>query len=203
MLNVRPIFPPDYVFDCRPRDAIATRNTGNTECSRKISNFQNLRFIKLCNAMIGAFGLAPFFNLVGHVILLVSKKNMVRIYALGIVAFMAGKKRFWNLFNKQSISNPICLVIFSRMEKYCIAIRCFCSDPFPAISELWSMGWNRPILVDLFPKPLNVLFGHKNKTPVELEVNPAQKRRQQVGRALNFRSLFFMAGSMPEGVCHV
>ncbi len=94
-----------------------------------------------------------FFSAVARVVLSCAKKQMVRIYAGWIVAFVAGKKTIWNLAVVQFPRNAMRFLHFSIPFETPIFLKPSC-HPNPALSQFWPMRWNWAVFVHLFKKSL-------------------------------------------------
>lgn len=111
----------------------------------QFANFFNLLRIKLCRI----HWRASFGNHIQAVFSYRSKKQMIWIYTRRIIAFVAHKKVFWNLFSQEYLkSKSMGWHIFSGCNcKNSISLSSPSFSPFPA---LVSLSFLKPIKVSFF-----------------------------------------------------
>lgn len=142
----------------------------------------------LKNFFRGEFGLrailamacSTFGGAVSHVLGLRSRKEMDRVDARSIVAFVANEKAVVQESFVNLIGVPMRLAVdllsaFGHLPKLAMPMRPLGARPHPALSKLRFMRWNRTVLVHLFPE--SFLFRcHAIKTPITPEVMSARVR---------------------------
>lgn len=121
-------------------------------------DLHDLRINELMAAIFNALSLPRFIHHVFHIILRSSRKKMVRIYALWIIARMTNKNLlvdYWSMF--KFIRKPVCTDVFgilsSSYTELPVSIFIFSGDPIPALILA--------PFINLFPKPffrISLLF---------------------------------------------
>jgi hypothetical protein len=165
----------------------------------KSSHFQNLSLINNRQRAFLPFVGSVFGGGVAHVFSLRPRKQVTRINARSIVAFVANKQITRKLsiveFVGKSVRLPVDHSPRLCLPKLPVSVRSFCASPNPALSKLGTMWRKRAFLVHFFPKSFQV--SHKQKTSTNLEVNPARESGNEKGGCKNWISLILSADSMP------
>ena len=110
------------------------------------ANLSNLFFCEngVAFALVFTVFLAIFTFHVGHIVGMCAKKQVVRIYALSIVAVMTDVHALWNRAVAQLVTKPMCeRHCWLDIESSVIGI-CFVAHPLP--TAVWR------IFVDVFPE---------------------------------------------------
>lgn len=134
-----------------------------------LSYFKNRGIVKLGRWGAGAKAM-PFLGLlVGHVVLMSSKKKMVRIAASWIVAFMENMKRPWVFSSENHPAKSSCSVQNPTGAGNPIPAFIAVSNPVPAIAIGWCLDFAKKVIEGLIP-----VLCHIRKTPTNIDVRPAQ-----------------------------
>lgn len=151
-----------------------------------------------------------FPSLIAHIVNVVggcSKKQMGRIHTGRIIAFMQNAKSFWNFpvmnLKRSSVATGVHTVFGSSVIKEAVTFLCFPFCPNPARSKFRRVWLNRPVFVNLAPKPLNVFRCHIEKTPANSEVKSAQWSGNVIDGCKFWVSLVFSATSRPQSTYYI
>ncbi len=108
----------------------------------------------------GSIERAPsLFIQILNVVSICAKKQMVRIYTQLVVALVKHKKALcdFSIVNYPRItvrrSSPLA-PFFPGMQGHGAIVSTGARRPYPTLSQLWAMLWNRPVFIHLFPKAL-------------------------------------------------
>lgn len=119
-------------------------------------------FINLCLSknsarafLSGAIRPSSFRFYIPHIVLMGSKKQMVRPNTCTVIAFMKSVKSIFNWANMHKIRQSVCSYLprplrTSRINSSISFL--LSSNPIPAISKMRNMCRNRPVFINLFPK---------------------------------------------------
>jgi hypothetical protein len=119
-----------------------------------------LRFIAGFSFWLIAPIAIPRSALAGHVLRVLSvstKKQMLWIRALRIIAGMAYEQSFGNVSKVKHPRKPrctICIFAIYSEEKTGVPVGIKAANPFPALAQMWRMFWDWAALYYLFKKPL-------------------------------------------------
>lgn len=140
-------------------DAESGRQNATIFCAG--ANFGNFFPIKFCVKVFLSryfnclnfltFSFSALSNHVIHVVLVRSKKQMVRINALSIVAFMTNKKLVWNFSLKNKIRNSVGYLSHVVYANATIAMHVYKTSPMP------TARWLKRNLIE---KPFFGQFGY-------------------------------------------
>ncbi len=95
-----------------------------------------------------------FVHHILNVVLLCAKKQMIRIAALPIIAFVARKEIVFNFSKMEFPRYAMSLKLFLFVIKNSIPNFIHISKPLPTVAQFWNMGRNWPIFINLLPKSL-------------------------------------------------
>lgn len=95
---------------------------------------------ELCVSAHGATRMASLLNLVGHVVVVCAKKQMIRIHTCRNIALMEHLLRVRDIAAKKHPSPPMGLVVSALDSFPTIAFACGCPEPKPATAIRFRNG---------------------------------------------------------------
>lgn len=136
----------------------------------KISYFKNLNFTEFCAVRSFPKCISLFLCTIGHIILLSSKEQMVRINANRIVAFVASKKSIWDFSIFKSVRKSVGRMISLVEPKVSIATRPQSRSPKPA--SIFAGGF-----INAIPEVLNCIsFTHVIKAKIARQLGSKARK---------------------------
>lgn len=109
---------------------------------------------------------APFYLGIRGIVAVRAKKEMRRIAAWRIIAFMTDEMTYWINLKLQKVAQPVSVVSFSVKAKLSVrpSLPLFAGSPFPAVTPRALAR----CFVNLAPKSLDVLFGKRGESTIRL-----------------------------------
>jgi hypothetical protein len=118
----------------------------------KFSNFPYFPLVKNSVPTSNTHNATPFGNHVFSILFCRSQKQVIRIYASRIIAFVTNIKTIWNWAKMDRPRNPIGpKSLFGSNSYISVTLSC-ASNPKPAWTEFWTAVRNGAVFINFFPK---------------------------------------------------
>lgn len=94
---------------------------------------------------------SPFANAISNILGWCSRKKMIWIYAMSVVAMVANVKTVWNLTEMQFITNAVSRAFNAKLPY--LSVSEFVSRPNPTSPQFFAVLWNWTVFINPAPKP--------------------------------------------------